>query len=104
MKRIYNLFIFLICFLPFNISNGQRPNTKKVEFKYVQPPSNPLPENVKTYHSSISVKTSLFTAPTNIRDNFGRLIELELKGYDAFAKDRILSSLAYNKKITKQKC
>ncbi len=82
MKRLYNLFIFLICFLPFNISNGQRPNTKKVEFKYVQPPSSPLPENVKTYHSSISVKTSLFTAPSNIRDNFGRLIELELKGYE----------------------
>ncbi len=57
MIRLYNLFTFLICFFLFNISNGQRPNTKKNKFKYVQPPSNPLPENVKTYHSSISVKT-----------------------------------------------
>ena len=30
--------------------------------------------------------------------------KLDLNGYDAFAKVRILSSLAFNKKISKKKC
>ena len=37
---------------------GQRPNTKKVAFKYIQPPEFPLPSNVKTYYSSISNRSA----------------------------------------------
>ena len=59
MIRLYNLFTFLICFFFFNIIIGQRPNTKKVQLKYLMPPERPLPKNIKLYTSRVINLTSV---------------------------------------------
>ena len=73
-----NKFYFLLAAYIFSFSislYGQRPNTKKVTFKYIQPPEFPLPSNVKTYYSQVSNYSTRVTTLNNITPE--RIISLD---------------------------
>ncbi len=77
MGRYSFLIITFVLFLssPFY---GQRPNTKKVAFKYIQPPEFPLPSNVKTYHSQVNNYSTRVSTLNNIMPE--RIISID--GYE----------------------
>ena len=74
MNKFYFLLAAYIFFSPIYLY-GQRPNTKKVTFKYIQPPEFPLPSNVKTYYSQVSNYSTRVTTLNNIMPE--RIISLD---------------------------
>ncbi|MFS4483279.1 hypothetical protein ACKGJY_09690 [Hyunsoonleella sp. 2307UL5-6] len=48
----YFLFIYSLLFVFLSIS-AQKPSYKNISIKYVKPPTDPLPKNVKTYYTEI---------------------------------------------------
>jgi hypothetical protein len=58
MKNSIYLFILFATFLSVNYFYGQRPNIKKIQFKYIQPPKTPLSKNIKSYTSRAINQTS----------------------------------------------
>lgn len=53
MKKMQTFLLMVMAMtIPF-IGNAQKPNTKSVAIKYVQPPSDPLGEEYKTYYINV---------------------------------------------------
>lgn len=76
-KSILIVYSLLILLFPFNNLYGQKPNTKNIRLKYVQPPSKPLKENVKLYYSEIINNAANFSiSPENEKKR------LKLEGYE----------------------
>ena len=61
-KKLFIILVFipLVYFFSINILQAQRPNTKKVQLKYLIPPETPLPENIKLYTSRVINLTSVY--------------------------------------------
>ncbi|MDO6435937.1 hypothetical protein Q4534_00905 [Cyclobacterium sp. 1_MG-2023] len=60
---------FLFFIMTLFATYGQRPNSKAIKFDIRQPPSNPLPTNVKTYYGEYLNKTSNFRTSTLSSDD-----------------------------------
>ena len=58
MQKNIFFFILFAAFLSINIFYAQRPNTKNIQLKYIQPPDTPLSKNLKQYTSRVINLTS----------------------------------------------
>lgn len=90
VRFIITLFLMAIAAIAF----AQKPNTKSVTIKYIQPPVTPLPDNVKTYFFKVENKAAgLKIEALEVQRNFN------LKGYTLAASENdadVIFQLTFN--------
>ncbi len=106
-RKSTNQFVWIILaiFIPF-VGMAQKPNTKNVQIKFVQPPAKPLNEGIKTYYSNVINTTAGFSFSTESAKDKIRLIGYELANSQEDADillELSINSVNYESSIRKVK-
>lgn len=103
-KKTLTVIVFCSLLLSASVIYGQKPNTKNVLIKYVQPPAKPLQENIKLYYSEVNNEASSFgISPDKEKSS------IKLEGYErATSKDEAdvlfkftITSVSYESSVKK---
>lgn len=105
-RSINQLLLTVLAIFVSFMGIAQKPNTKNVDIRYLQPPAKPLNEGIKTYYSNVINEASGFSFSTEYAKDKIRLIGYELAHSQEDADillELVINSVNYESSIKRVK-